>query len=36
GIDSPYEQPKTPDLVVFPEKNSVEEIVKEIFDNLEI
>ena len=36
GIDSPYEQPKTPDIVVFPEKNSVEEIVNKILDNLKI
>jgi len=36
GIDSPYEVPKKPDLTVFPETYSVEEIVKEIIDNLEI
>ena len=35
GIDSPYEKPKTPEIVVFPEKNSVEEIVSKILDNLE-
>ena len=36
GIDSPYEPPRSPDLVVFPHKNSVEEIVEEIFDNIGI
>lgn len=36
GIDSPYEVPKAPDLTVFPQTYSVEEIVKEIIDNLEI
>lgn len=36
GIDSPYEPPKNPDLAVFPQTCSVEEIVKEILDNLEI
>ena len=36
GIDSPYEVPSSPDLVVFPQKSSVDEIVKEILDNLEI
>ena len=34
GIDSPYEAPKTPDLEVFPQTNSVEEIVQEILDNI--
>jgi len=36
GIDSPYEVPKKPDLTVFPQTYSVEEIVKEIIHNLEI
>ena len=36
GIDSPYEPPVSPDLVVFPQKHSVEEIVKQIFENLKI
>ena len=36
GIDSPYEEPKKPDLTVFTQTYSVEEIVKEILDNLEI
>ena len=36
GIDSPYEVPKKPDLTVFPQNYNVEEIVKEIIDNLEI
>lgn len=36
GIDSPYEQPKTADLVVFPEKNEVDEIVQKILHKLEI
>jgi bifunctional enzyme CysN/CysC len=36
GIDSPYEVPKTPDLTVFPEKNSVDDIVQKIIDVLEI
>ena len=36
GIDSPYEKPKKPDLTVFTQTYSVEEIVKEILDNLEI
>ncbi|MDB2531608.1 sulfate adenylyltransferase subunit CysN [Alphaproteobacteria bacterium] len=36
GIDSPYEPPKNADLTVFPQTCSVEEIVKEIIDNLEI
>ena len=36
GIDSPYERPVSPELVVFPANNSVEKIVQEIFDNLEI
>ena len=36
GIDSPYEVPKKPDLTVFPQKYSVEEIVKEIINNLKI
>ena len=36
GIDSPYERPKSSDLTVFPKIHSVEEIVKEIIDNLEI
>ncbi|MDA8723868.1 sulfate adenylyltransferase subunit CysN [Alphaproteobacteria bacterium] len=36
GIDSPYEVPKTPDLTVFPEKNSVDDIVQKIIDILEI
>ncbi len=36
GIDSPYEVPKQPDLTVFPQNYNVEEIVKEILDNLEI
>ncbi|XDZ70425.1 sulfate adenylyltransferase subunit CysN [Alphaproteobacteria bacterium LSUCC0744] len=36
GIDSPYELPKTAELTVFPQNCSVEEIVKEILDNLEI
>ena len=36
GIDSPYERPKRSDLTVFPETHSVEEIVKEIIDILEI
>ena len=36
GIDSVYERPKSPDLVVFPEKNKVDIIVQEILDNLEI
>lgn len=36
GIDSPYEPPKNPDLTVFPQTHDVEEIVKELFDVLEI
>ena len=36
GIDSPYERPKTSELTVFPKTHSVEEIVKEIIDILEI
>lgn len=36
GIDSPYEVPKKPDLAVFPQTYSVEEIVSEIIDKLEI
>ena len=36
GIDSPYEPPKSPELIVFPQKNSLEAIVQEILDNLEI
>jgi len=36
GIDSPYEPPSSPEIVVFPEKNSVEQMIKEIFDKLEI
>ena len=36
GIDSHYERPKTSDLTVFPKTQSVEEIVKEIIDILDI
>lgn len=36
GIDSPYQPPKSPELIVFPQKNSLEAIVQEILDNLEI
>ena len=36
GIDSPYEQPMNPDLTVFSQTHSVEEIVKEIIDKLRI
>ncbi|MDC6452836.1 sulfate adenylyltransferase subunit CysN [Alphaproteobacteria bacterium] len=35
GIDSPYEPPSSPELVVFTANNSVEEIVREILDNIE-
>lgn len=35
GIDSPYEPPSSPELVVFTAYNSVEEIVQEVLDNIE-
>lgn len=36
GIDSPYEPPSSPELVVFSQKNSVQEIVLQILDNIEV
>jgi len=36
GIDSPYEPPRSPDLAVFPENTSVDEIVKHILSDLKI
>ena len=35
GIDSPYEPPSSPELVVFTANNSVEEIVQEVLNNIE-
>lgn len=32
GVDSPYEIPDNPELTVFTEKNSVEEIVEQILE----
>ena len=36
GVDSPYEPPKNPDLVILTQNIGVDEIVQQIFEKLEI